>query len=739
MIELSGKEILKLSLMILIWSLIAYPKTVKASPASGTIVWGDAGTAGNLRVATYTYPNTIGTPYYTVATSASAIQFVKIVATTVRNEKFVAHQKADGRLDVLRCVDGCDASTDWSLIGTLVGSTSTTNYNKRGFDIAYEENSGRAMIVFADDPTTGKAYYCIWDGSAWSPSSTCGSTFTPGTANEINLGAIGVPLWIQLVPRGNEMLLGVSGSAGFAVARWNGSAWVDIVTISTTALAVTAQPAFGIAWERQSGNGLVVFDLTAADGTTYYRKYTAGTGWDTANTAGPDTGAGNNLWVELASDPSSNRISMAIADSEADAHLYIWKADGSTAGFTTTATNPIDAAIETTTGKDIATTWSRTTSRALFSYTDSNALTQDVVCWTPSGGFTAVTADVGGSNTDDVDNVVIVGPAPDNEESFILRGDIVDDLVGGRWTGAGCASTDFERIPASGTITATLSVTTDNSAPIEFYFAYDLYVPDTTPPTYSQNSTNSTLAGTPVSHNLFWQDDFGLSYAIFSFDNCTGSLQNITGMSLSGASAWSNFTVVINSTVGCQIRWCVYANDTSGNWNGTSCSSPFSYTTTSAVDTAFSVAMPSSYTFTSINGTTEATANSTPSSISFNFTSIPQTDREPYAGPPFDGSNKQSGTTQPIFWIRSDSVGTAINISLRYTGTIPSGITLYANCSCTGCTSCQTTKIALSNSYQQLITGLSSGSYGNVTMYADVASGTGAGESSVTLYTNSSV
>jgi hypothetical protein len=105
---------------------------------------------------------------------------------------------------------------------------------------------------------------------------------------------------------------------------------------------------------------------------------------------------------------------------------------------------------------------------------------------------------------------------------------------------------------------------------------------DTILPTYSLNSTNSTLAGTSVSHNLYWQDNYGLSYAIFSFDNCTGSLQNITGMSLSGTSAWSNFTVTINSTVGCTIRWCIYANDTSNNWNGTSCSQPFSYTTTSA-------------------------------------------------------------------------------------------------------------------------------------------------------------
>jgi hypothetical protein len=45
---------------------------------------------------------------------------------------------------------------------------------------------------------------------------------------------------------------------------------------------------------------------------------------------------------------------------------------------------------------------------------------------------------------------------------------------------------------------------------------------DTTPPQYSLNSTNSTIAGTAVSHNLYWQDNVGLSGYSFAFDNCTG-------------------------------------------------------------------------------------------------------------------------------------------------------------------------------------------------------------------------
>ncbi|MEM7819640.1 MAG: hypothetical protein QXD48_02315 [Candidatus Aenigmatarchaeota archaeon] len=516
--------------------------------ANGTIIYGDTINPGVLKVRDYTYPSSNGIEYSTVSTSSSQIYFAKIVATWKKNEKFVAHLKADGRLDVLRCVDGCDQQSDWSLIGTLTGATSTTNANKMAFDIAYENTTGRAMIVFADDPTTNYAYYCLWNGTGWSPTPACGSTFSPGASNSIMLDGIGVPLWIKLVPRGDDMLLGVSGTTGFGVARWNGSTWIHNITISESTLAATAQPAFGIVWESISGNGLVVFDLTTLDGTTYYRKYNPITGWDTTNTAGPDTGAGNNLWIELASDPSSNRISMAIADSENDAHLYIWKADGSTEGFTTTATNPIDGTIETTTGKTIGTTWTRTTSHALFSYTDSNALTQDVVCWTPSG-FTGITADVGGSNTDDVDQVVIVGPSPDNEDSFILRGDIVDDLIGNRWDGSGCGSTAFTRIPSTGTLTASLSATTDNSAPLPFWFAYDLYSDEISPTIEIQLPINVTYNTTIIPLNYTVTDNIEIDKCKYSIDGGENiTIPGCVNITIDVGQGWHELFVFVNDT-----------------------------------------------------------------------------------------------------------------------------------------------------------------------------------------------
>jgi len=51
--------------------------------------------------------------------------------------------------------------------------------------------------------------------------------------------------------------------------------------------------------------------------------------------------------------------------------------------------------------------------------------------------------------------------------------------------------------------------------------AKEIGITEKMPPTYSDNSTNSTLAGTPVEHRLKWNDNVGLSGYIFSFCNGT--------------------------------------------------------------------------------------------------------------------------------------------------------------------------------------------------------------------------
>jgi len=87
------------------------------------------------------------------------------------------------------------------------------------------------------------------------------------------------------------------------------------------------------------------------------------------------------------------------------------------------------------------------------------------------------------------------------------------------------------------------------------------------PPTWSDNSTNSTEVGDPIEFRIKLSDDNGLSYYNFSLDNCTGTLVNISDGSLSGTEDWANVSHLINITTNCQVRYQWYFNDSADNWN----------------------------------------------------------------------------------------------------------------------------------------------------------------------------
>ncbi len=95
---------------------------------------------------------------------------------------------------------------------------------------------------------------------------------------------------------------------------------------------------------------------------------------------------------------------------------------------------------------------------------------------------------------------------------------------------------------------------------------------DLTPPKFSKNSTSPIMSGQAVEHRLFWTDETNLSGYIFSFDNGKGIFVNDTWTRWFGTpqTAWSNVTKIINSSDSSQIRWKVYANDTSNNWEASS-------------------------------------------------------------------------------------------------------------------------------------------------------------------------
>ncbi|MBI4150453.1 hypothetical protein HY488_03545, partial [Candidatus Woesearchaeota archaeon] len=536
-----------------------------AAAINGTIVWSNSSIVGGIFAIPYTSPTTIGTTYNAINTTNSAIQYLKAETTFYRDEMIVALSNVNGSLYVLKCVDRCDAQADWSIIGNLTNAINSSHIDRQAFDIAYEQSTGRAMVVFTNYSTAGKAYYCLYNGTNWTPAANCNGNFSPGTGNEIDFGTGGVPLWIELEPKNmsDEILIGIlDNSSAYAAARWNGSTWLNIASFGTGA-ATNFTQSFDLAYEALSGNAVMAFDKTALDGTTQHRNYTS-SGWSSADSTGPDTGAGNNNWIELASDATSDRISMMVGDSEADAHLYIWKPDGSNNYFMPSGTDPIDAIIEPTTGKDVATVWSKTNAVALFSYTDNNAATQDVACWTLSGNFTAVTADVGGSNSNDVDGVVYF-QSPEGGVALALREDVVDDLIATYWNGTACLAGNFTRIPTTGVLESTLSVTTDNAPQMPYSFAYnnlDIIRPSVSNPT--RNGTVLSLGGS-VQINVTATDNIRIGSVLLG--NFTNQTMTSIGTNVFQINTTpSSLGCSENNTV-CQVFF--YGIDGAGNTNAT--------------------------------------------------------------------------------------------------------------------------------------------------------------------------
>ncbi|MFH1365057.1 MAG: Ig-like domain-containing protein [archaeon] len=100
------------------------------------------------------------------------------------------------------------------------------------------------------------------------------------------------------------------------------------------------------------------------------------------------------------------------------------------------------------------------------------------------------------------------------------------------------------------------------------------FVIDTSGPSYSNNSTNSTSPGQAIMHRLYFQDSNTLSGYIFSFDNGTGIFVNDSWQSFSGLASWSNVTKFVSSTNGSTIKWKIYAND---SYNKLSVSTEYFY------------------------------------------------------------------------------------------------------------------------------------------------------------------
>ncbi len=189
------------------------------------------------------------------------------------------------------------------------------NYDHhRGFDIAYEQNSGDAMVVYRNsDISTAVPRYRVWDGSIWGAEGAVDGT-----------GASKYIQWARLAakPNSDEILLVFLNSDNNIRAQvWGGTSWGDVVLLTNDASAGSDwdYQCFDVVYEQGTGNALVAW--AQSDRTVRYSRWD-GVSWSVPATI--YTGTHQTRWIKLASDPNSNNILVGALDTAYDISVSIW-------------------------------------------------------------------------------------------------------------------------------------------------------------------------------------------------------------------------------------------------------------------------------------------------------------------------------------------------------------------------------------------------------------------------------
>lgn len=202
------------------------------------------------------------------------------------------------------------------------------------FDVAYEQSTGRALVVWADDRSSSPQYR-IWN-SGWSGESSANSV----GSNNIR--------WIKLAsePGSSRILMGtLDDSEDINVQTWTGSIWSNNTEVTTSVDKSDRRP-FDVAWESSSGVGMVAYGLKDQPIPRYWTCSPSNCdigNWNGEYTALDSTQGSTPWWVRLASDPSSNNIMLMHSDKQEPSNIGVqrWAASTWVDPFTV-ETNSLD-------------------------------------------------------------------------------------------------------------------------------------------------------------------------------------------------------------------------------------------------------------------------------------------------------------------------------------------------------------------------------------------------------------
>jgi Mg-chelatase subunit ChlD len=178
------------------------------------------------------------------------------------------------------------------------------------FDVMYESDSGRAIVVWAD--YDGRMKYRIWDGSSWD-------------SETIMYSYSDYVYWVKMGadPNSDRILLATEDrSYDIYVTDWDGSSWETPLRVEGDVYEYSRR-SVDVAFEENSGTGIVVWG--ESNSVPKYRTWD-GSSWSSESSAS-SIGSAYTRWVQLTPDPSSDGIFLMTSDGYNDLNIQRW--DGS--------------------------------------------------------------------------------------------------------------------------------------------------------------------------------------------------------------------------------------------------------------------------------------------------------------------------------------------------------------------------------------------------------------------------
>ncbi|MBU4560938.1 hypothetical protein KKG20_01530, partial [bacterium] len=194
-------------------------------------------------------------------------------------------------------------------------TTNTGTPAKRAFDIAYEQSSGDAIVVFSVD--SNQPQYYSWNGSAWGTVAESAVAVGDATADIEWVGLASKPGADEIIMVTQDTLLDIYAQV------WDGSAWGNAVNL-TTATEIADKQCFDVAYEQSRKRAMVVY-TTLDNNTPKYSMWDTIDLWVAGGSATPTATAGDDLrWVKLAARLGSNELLLGVSDDAYDLNVQLW-------------------------------------------------------------------------------------------------------------------------------------------------------------------------------------------------------------------------------------------------------------------------------------------------------------------------------------------------------------------------------------------------------------------------------